>query len=87
MKNWYIKISFVKKSKIICVILTSFILVNLSLFLYERQTGWIDLNGAATNSIWNPGSTIIHGREGYGIHKVDKYGYLNSRPLKNHPVQ
>lgn len=59
-------------------IFLAFLLINIILFKYEKPAGWIDRSNAATDSIWNPGSTIVHGTEGYGVYTVDSKGYLNS---------
>ncbi len=53
------------------------VICNSCLFLYHRPPGWIDREHAATKAIWNPGSTIVHGKEGRGIYKVDSRGYVN----------
>ena len=50
---------------------------NALMFAYNRQPGWIERSGGATMSIWNPGTYIVQGQEGYGIHAVDEKGYLN----------
>ena len=58
-----------------------FFLANTLMFVYNRQPGWIERSHGATTSIWSPGTYIVQGQEGYGIHKVDPNGYLNEGTL------
>lgn len=55
----------------------AFFLVSLLCIFYERPTGWYYTPNGPSPAGWRPGSTLIHGREGYGVVKVDKNGYLN----------
>lgn len=58
-----------------------FFLANTLMFVYNRQPGWLERSHGATTSIWRPGSFIVQGQEGYGIHVVDRNGYLNRGTL------
>ena len=63
----------------------SLFIINALCFPYHRFPGWIDRERAATKSIWNPGSTIVMGTEGYGIHHIDYKGYVNDeKPINDH---
>ncbi len=61
---------------VLAVIVASLIM-NILLGFYNKAAGWIDRDSAATEAIYRPGSTIIKGTEGWGIHEVDHRGYLN----------
>ena len=45
---------------------------------YERPVGWVDTPNGATIGIRRPNSLLVHGKEGYGIVKIDENGYTNS---------
>lgn len=47
------------------------------LFFYNRPTAFIDRTKASTNTIFYPGSTMLHGTEGHGYYTADRNGYLN----------
>lgn len=59
----------------------SFCFVNLFIFIYFHQPGWISRSEAATNAIWNPGSSYSNALEGFGAGKIDENGYINQYPL------
>lgn len=59
----------------------SFGFVNLFIFIYFHQPGWISRSEAATNAIWNPGSSYSNALEGFGAGKIDENGYINQYPL------
>ena len=61
----------------IAATIISFVILNMVSFIYCRPAGWIDREGGATLSIWNPDTYIINAREGYGLYKVDSRGYIN----------
>ena len=63
-------------------ILFGFLIVNICCFFYERPVGWYDTEHGASRALWNPGTYLIHGQEGYSITKIDRYGYTNEdKPL------
>ncbi len=47
------------------------------LFFYNRPTGFINRTKASTNTIFYPGSSMLHGTEGHGFYTADSNGYLN----------
>ena len=47
------------------------------LFLYNKPTAFIDRTNSSTNTIHTPGNYILHGTEGWGLHPVDRNGYVN----------
>ena len=47
------------------------------LFFYNRPTAFIDRTKASTNTVFYPGSTMLHGTEGHGYYTADRNGYLN----------
>lgn len=53
------------------------------LFLYNKPTAFIDRTNSSTNTIHTPGNYILHGTEGWGLHPVDRNGYVN----KDLPLQ
>lgn len=59
----------------------AFLILNFAILFYSRPVGWINRDKAVTVSIWNPGATIIHGKEGRGIYTIDENGYLNTGVL------
>ena len=63
--------------KFVGVFILVALIFNALMFLYNRQPGWLERSGGATMSIWNPGTYIVQGQEGYGIHAIDEKGYLN----------
>lgn len=71
------------KHGISCLIAFSsaLLIVNFGLFFYHRPTGWIDRTNSSTHSIWNPGTIVVQGIEGHGVHAVDENGYLNAGRL------
>lgn len=73
MKNRFI----IKLFQWLAAIVISCVIVNAFSFLYYRLTGWIDREGGATLSIWDPYTYIINAIEGYGVYKVDSRGYVN----------
>lgn len=62
----------------------SLVIVNIFVIPYFHFSAWIDIPTNATNAIFNPGSIIIEGDEGYGIHFVDKNGYVNPETRTNY---
>lgn len=62
-------------------IVISFCFVNLFIFIYFHQPGWISRSEAATGAIWDPGSRYSNAYEGYGAGKVDENGYINQYPI------
>jgi hypothetical protein len=54
-----------------------FFIINLVCFGFDREPGWLDTPSGATPSIREPYSVLVHGKEGYGITRVDQNGYLN----------
>lgn len=65
----------------IVAIAISFCLVNLLIFFYFHQPGWISRSEAATGAIWDPGSRYSNWLEGFGAGKVDENGYINQYPI------
>ena len=65
----------------IAAIAISFCFVNLLIFIYFHQPGWISRSEAATGAIWDPGSRYSNAYEGYGAGKVDENGYINRYPI------
>lgn len=65
----------------ISAIIISFCFVNLFIFIYFHQPGWISRSESATSAIWNPGSFYSNALEGFGIGKVDENGYINQYPI------
>ena len=61
----------------VSAVLVALVICNGLLFLYNRPAGWINRTNSSTNSIWYPGSFILHGTEGRGFHSVDQNGYIN----------
>lgn len=53
------------------------LLCNACLYGYHDPAAWIDRSNASTYAIWRPGSRIVMGTEGRGVHHVDSRGYLN----------
>lgn len=53
------------------------LICNVLVYAYHRSPAWIERQGGATDSIFRPGSTLLHGTEGRGRHNVDSRGYLN----------
>lgn len=61
-----------------------YLIVNGLCFFYERPTGWLDTYNGPSMAVRNPGSMLVRGSEGYGIHKIDENGYMNpSRELND----
>ena len=60
-----------------------YLIVNGLCFFYERPTGWLDTYNGPSMAVRNPGSLLVRGSEGYGIHKIDENGYMRMvRELK-----
>jgi len=59
------------------------VICNGVVYFYDRPAGWINRTEAFSTAIWNPGSKIVMGTEGHGVHKVDSRGYINSHELEN----
>ena len=57
--------------------MAAFIVCNCLLFLYNRPTAFVNRSDSSTNMIFYPGTTMLHGTEGWGYYKTDKNGYLN----------
>lgn len=53
------------------------LLCNGLLYGYHDPAAWIDRENAPTDAIWRPGSRLVMGTEGRGVHSVDARGYLN----------
>lgn len=53
------------------------LICNVFLYGYHDPAAWIDRENGATYAIWRPGSRLIMGTEGRGVHRVDSRGYLN----------
>lgn len=67
-----------KKFVSICVaFLLAFLVVNSVLFVYKRTVSWIDTPNGVCLGLRKPHSTLILGTEGYGITKIDSYGFTN----------
>lgn len=66
-------------------IIISFCFVNVFIFVYFHQPGWISRTQAATSAIWNPDSFYSNGLEGFGMGKVDANGYINQFPIAEDP--
>lgn len=68
----------------IFAIVIAVVIINSILFLTYHPAPWINTDRNATQGLFQPGSTIVYGEEGYGIRKVDKNGYANpDRRLEN----
>lgn len=76
MKKYFIQII----QWIVAIIVVSLIM-NFALAFYNRTAGWIDRTKGATMSIYNPNSFLLYGAEGYGFHKIDRKGYINSKEI------
>lgn len=72
-----------KFGKISITAISAFLVVNLMCFKYYRWPGGFDRTENATKLIWNPGSVMSQGIEGWGSHRIDLNGYVNPKlPLK-----
>ena len=62
-----------------CVIavVVATLIMNFGLSFYNRAAGWIDRQSGSTTAIYNPGSSMLHGTEGRGYHRIDARGYVN----------
>ena len=70
---------YIKKAiGIAAAFLAAFLIVNFIAMFYERPVGWVDTPNGATIGIRRPNSLLVHGKEGYGIVKIDENGYTNS---------
>jgi hypothetical protein len=55
----------------------AFAIVNGFCMAYLRCPYWLDRTANATSGVWRPETYVLKGNEGFGIHKVDKNGYVN----------
>lgn len=56
---------------------SAFLLVNGTLFLYERPVGWVDTPNGPSTAVRKPHALLIHGTEGYSVTQIDSYGFTN----------
>lgn len=61
----------------ILAIVIGFVFTNTVTFALYRGAGWIEIKGAPTDAILEPGSIIVQSQEGYCINKTDENGYSN----------
>ena len=61
----------------IFALVIGFLIVNTLCFAYERQVGWIETPTGTSRAVRAPRKYLVHGTEGYGITKIDKFGYAN----------
>ena len=54
-----------------------FLIANALCFFYKRPVGWLDTPNGAATSVWRPGTTLVHGTEGYGYARIDRNGFIN----------
>lgn len=57
--------------------LLAFLLVNGTLFLYERPVGWVDTPNGPSTAVRKPHTLLVHGTEGYSATRIDSYGFTN----------
>ena len=65
IKNWFI------------ALVISSLIANFLMPVYFYDPGWIKRDTGATQGIYEPGSMIIRGDEGYTVTQVDYNGYIN----------
>ena len=77
------KKSLVKQFVETCfAVFVGFLIVNAFCFFYERPVGWIDTPNGVSSGVRRPGAIFVHGSEGYGVTKVDRFGFSNEdKPL------
>lgn len=61
----------------IMALMVAFIGINIVSFPLHRNTGWIEITGGPTLAISEPNEIIIQSSEGYGVKKMDAWGYAN----------
>lgn len=70
--------SFKQIGQWILALILAALVMNLVLAFYNRAAGWIDRTAGSTTAIYNPNSSMVHGTEGRGYHRIDARGYVNN---------